>query len=146
MAPPDQVPVHDEAQPGESPRVRTITPSSQTPSNAATTTTDPKGKATEDNPAVSTADPALSPSRAPPQTTYRRPATPPDPAQGPPSEARRNFPAADTLVVVNGVVHTSDVPQSNGSYASDTASHHPASPVSPPGERPPPRRFSDLHT
>ncbi|KAF8260984.1 hypothetical protein EI94DRAFT_1810948 [Lactarius quietus] len=212
-APPDQVPVHDEAHPGESPRVHTVPPSSQTPSNPATNTTDPKGKAKEDNPAVSTAelvgptmagpssssntsqpssvpfsgtatdglsssstsssptsrdpvaaalnhDPrpvptiAIQPDSTPdrshdnaePFDVMERPATPPDPAQAPPSEARRNFPAAGTLVVVQGVVHTSDVSQSNGSDASDTASHHPASPVSPPGERPPRRRFSDLLT
>src|SRR6267142_2127592 len=42
-----------------------------------------------------------------------RPATPPDPSLPPPPlpEARRNFPAAGTLVVVQGVVHTSDVSQ-----------------------------------
>ncbi|KAF8263822.1 hypothetical protein EI94DRAFT_1806654 [Lactarius quietus] len=160
MAPPDQVPVHDEAHPGESPRVHTVPPSSPTPSNAATNTTDPKGREKEDNPAVSTAE-LVSPTMAGPSSSsntsqpssvpfsgtatdglsssstsssptsrdpvaaalnhepqlfdvMERPATPPDPAQAPPSEARRNFPAADTLVVVQGVVHTSDVPQSNG--------------------------------
>jgi hypothetical protein len=82
---------------------------------------------------------------AEPFNVMERPATPPDPAQAPPPEARRNFPAAGTLVVVQGVVHTSDVSQSNGSDPSDTASH-PTSPLSPQGERPPRRRFSDLLT
>ena len=78
-----------------------------------------------------------------PFDVMERPATPPDPTQAPPPETRRNFPAAGTLVVVQGVVHTSDVSQSNSLDPTDTASH-PASPVSPPGERPPRRRFSDL--
>ncbi|KAI9451124.1 hypothetical protein BJY52DRAFT_130832 [Lactarius psammicola] len=78
-----------------------------------------------------------------PFDVMERPATPPDPAQAPPPETRRNFPAAGTLVVVQGVVHTSDVSQSNGTEPSDTASH-PASPVPPSGERPSRRRFSDL--
>jgi hypothetical protein len=74
-----------------------------------------------------------------PFDVMERPATPPDPAQPPPPEARRNFPAAGTLVVVQGVVHTSDVSQSN-SEPSDTT----PSSVSPQGERPPRRRFSDI--
>ena len=78
-----------------------------------------------------------------PFDVMERPATPPDPAQAPPPEARRNFPAAGTLVVVQGVVHTSDVSQSNTSEPTDTASH-PTSSVSPQGDRPPRRRFSDL--
>jgi hypothetical protein len=74
-----------------------------------------------------------------------RPATPPDPSLPPPPlpEARRNFPAAGTLVVVQGVVHTSDVTQSGGSEHSDATPRR-ASSVPPPGERPSRRRFSDL--
>jgi hypothetical protein len=74
-----------------------------------------------------------------------RPATPPDPSQPPPPlpEARRNFPAAGTLVVVQGVVHTSDVSQSAGSEHIDATPRR-ASSVPPPGERPSRRRFSDL--
>ncbi|KAH8978098.1 hypothetical protein EDB92DRAFT_1821859 [Lactarius akahatsu] len=78
-----------------------------------------------------------------PFDVMERPATPPDPAQAPPPETRRNFPAAGTLVVVQGVVHTSDVSQSNSAEPSD-ASSHPASAVPPSGERPSRRRFSDL--
>lgn len=78
-----------------------------------------------------------------PFDVMERPATPPDPTQAPPPETRRNFPAAGTLVVVQGVVHTSDVSQSNSSEPGDTASH-PASPVPASGERPSRRRFSDL--
>ncbi|KAH8986083.1 hypothetical protein EDB86DRAFT_2299572 [Lactarius hatsudake] len=78
-----------------------------------------------------------------PFDVMERPATPPDPAQAPPPETRRNFPAAGTLVVVQGVVHTSDVSQSNSAEPSDTASH-PASSAPPSGERPSRRRFSDL--
>ena len=214
-APPtDQLSGYDEAQPGESPQVHTVSSSSPPPSNPATVPTtaavDPKGKAKEDTPAVSTTeldgstmagpsssdssntsqsssmpflgtatdsstsssptprdpvtalnhDPrplptiAIQPDSTPnrshdntePFDVMERPATPPDPAQAPPPpEARRNFPAAGTLVVVQGVVHTSDVSQSSGSDPSDTALH-PTSPVSPPGERPPRRRFSDLLT
>lgn len=78
-----------------------------------------------------------------PFDVMERPATPPDPAQAPPPETRRNFPAAGTLVVVQGVVHTSDVSQSNSAEPSDAASH-PASSAPPSGERPSRRRFSDL--
>jgi hypothetical protein len=56
-----------------------------------------------------------------------RPVTLPDPSQPPPSpvpEARRNFPAACTLVVVQGVVHTSDVSQPGGSSHSDAIPRH----------------------
>ncbi|KAH9978379.1 hypothetical protein BJV74DRAFT_138951 [Russula compacta] len=76
-----------------------------------------------------------------------RPATPPDLSQAPPlpAEARRNFPAAGTLVVVQGVVHTSDVSPSGGSESIETAPRR-ASSVPPPGERPSRRRFSDLLT
>jgi hypothetical protein len=81
-----------------------------------------------------------------PFDVMERPATPPDPAQAPPPEARRNFPAAGTLVVVQGVVHTSDVSQSNNADSTDNTASHPASPVPPQGERPPRRRFSDLLT
>ena len=73
-----------------------------------------------------------------------RPATPPDPTQPPPlPEARRNFPAAGTLVVVQGVVHTSDVSQPGISEPSGATSRR-ASSVPPPGERSSRRRFSDL--
>ena len=49
-----------------------------------------------------------------------RPATPPDPSQAPSlPEARRNYPAADTLVVVQGVVHTSDVSQPGSSETNE---------------------------
>ena len=73
-----------------------------------------------------------------------RPATPPDPSQvPPPPEARRNFPAAGTLVVVQGVVHTSDVSPSGPAEPSDAMSRR-ASSVPPPGERSSRRRFSDL--
>lgn len=66
-----------------------------------------------------------------------RPATPPDPSQAsPPPEARRNYPAAGTLVVVQGVVHTS--PEDS------EAPPRRASSVPPPGDRPSRRRFSDL--
>ena len=79
-----------------------------------------------------------------PFDVMERPATPPDPTQVPPQEPRRNFPAAGTLVVVQGVVHTSDVSQSsNSSEPSDNTASHPTSPVP---ERPPRRRFSDLLT
>lgn len=76
-----------------------------------------------------------------------RPATPPDLSQAPPlpTEARRNFPAAGTLVVVQGVVHTSDVSPRGGSESIETAPRR-ASSVPPPGERPSRRRFSDLLT
>lgn len=74
-----------------------------------------------------------------------RPATPPDPSLPPPPlpEARRNFPAAGTLVVVQGVVHTSDVSQPAGSEHNDATPRR-ASSVPPPTERPSRRRFSDL--
>ena len=73
-----------------------------------------------------------------------RPATPPDPSQPPPlPEARRNFPAAGTLVVVQGVVHTSGISQSGSSEPSDATSRR-ASSVPPPGERSSRRRLSDL--
>ena len=78
-----------------------------------------------------------------PFDVMERPVTPPDPAQAPPPEGRRNFPAAGTLAVVQRVVHTSDISQSNNLELSDTALH-PASAVPPQGERPPRRRFSDL--
>lgn len=66
-----------------------------------------------------------------------RPATPPDSSQAsPPAEARRNYPAAGTLVVVQGVVHTS--PEDSD------ATPRRASSVPPPGDRPSRRRFSDL--
>ena len=66
-----------------------------------------------------------------------RPATPPDPSQASTlPEARRNYPAAGTLVVVQGVVHTS--PED-----SEVAPRR-ASSVPPPGDRPSRRRFSDL--
>ena len=66
-----------------------------------------------------------------------RPATPPDPSQASPlPEARRNYPAAGTLVVVQGVVHTS--PEDS------EATPRRASSVPPPGDRPSRRRFSDL--
>lgn len=66
-----------------------------------------------------------------------RPATPPDPSQAPPlPETRRNYPAAGTLVVVQGVVHTS--PEDS------EAVPRRASSVPPPGDRPSRRRFSDL--
>ncbi|KAH9055240.1 hypothetical protein EDB87DRAFT_1341414 [Lactarius vividus] len=79
-----------------------------------------------------------------PFDVMERPATPPDPAQAPPPETRRNFPAAGTLVVVQGVVHTSDVSQSNSAEPNDAAPSHPASPAPPSGDRPSRRRFSDL--
>jgi len=73
-----------------------------------------------------------------------RPATPPDPSQSPQlPETRRNFPAAGTLVVVQGVVHTSDVSQAGSSEPTDALPRR-ASSVPPPGERPSRRRFSDL--
>lgn len=66
-----------------------------------------------------------------------RPATPPDPSQASPlPEARRNYPAAGTLVVVQGVVHTS--PEDS------EPTQRRASSVPPPGDRPSRRRFSDL--
>jgi hypothetical protein len=66
-----------------------------------------------------------------------RPATPPDPSQASTlPEARRNYPAAGTLVVVQGVVHTS--PEDS------EATPRRASSVPPPGDRPSRRRFSDL--
>jgi len=71
-----------------------------------------------------------------------RPATPPDPQAPPLPEARRNFPAAGTLVVVQGVVHT-DVSQPGSSETSEVAPRR-ASSVPPPGDRGPRRRFSDL--
>lgn len=68
-----------------------------------------------------------------------RPATPPDPSQASPlPEARRNYPAAGTLVVVQGVVHTS--PEDS------EPTPRRASSVPPPGDRPSRRRFSDLLT
>ena len=80
-----------------------------------------------------------------PFDVMERPATPPDPAQVPTQEPRRNFPAAGTLVVVQGVVHTSDVSQSpNSSDPTDNTASHPT--TSPVPERPPRRRFSDLLT
>jgi len=73
-----------------------------------------------------------------------RPATPPDPSQAPPlPEARRNYPAAGTLVVVQGVVHTSDVSQSTSPEISEPTPRR-ASSVPPPGDRPSPRRLSGL--
>ena len=73
-----------------------------------------------------------------------RPATPPDPSQSPSlPEARRNFPAAGTLVVVQGVVHTSDVSQPGSSETNEPTPRR-ASSVPPPGDRAPRRRFSDL--
>ena len=73
-----------------------------------------------------------------------RPATPPDPSQAPSlPEARRNYPAAGTLVVVQGVVHTSDVSQP-GSSETNEATLRRASSVPPPGDRGARRGFSDL--
>ncbi len=73
-----------------------------------------------------------------------RPATPPEPSQpSPVPEARRNYPAAGTLVVVQGVVHTSDVSQSGSAETSESAPRR-ASSVPPPGDRPSRRRLSDL--
>jgi hypothetical protein len=68
-----------------------------------------------------------------------RPATPPDPSHASPlPETRRNYPAAGTLVVVQGVVHTS--PEDS------EQTPRRASSVPPPGDRPSRRRFSDLLT
>ena len=73
-----------------------------------------------------------------------RPATPPDPSQAPSlPEARRNYPAAGTLVVVQGVVHTSDVSQPGNSETNEATPRR-ASSVPPPGDRGARRRFSDL--
>jgi hypothetical protein len=74
-----------------------------------------------------------------------RPATPPDLQTPPLPEARRNFPAAGTLVVVQGVVHTADVSQSGSPETSEVPPRR-ASSVPPPGDRASRRRFSDLLT
>jgi hypothetical protein len=87
---------------------------------------------------------AIQPDATPPEqgrdnseafNVMERPATPPEePPQPPPPEPRRNFPAAGTLVVVQGVVHTSDVSQTGNPEPSEPSPRR-ASSVPPPGER-----------
>ena len=72
-----------------------------------------------------------------------RPETPPNPAQALPPESRQNFLDASTLVIVQDVMHTSDISQSNNSERDDMALH-PASSVSLQGEWLPRWRFSEL--
>lgn len=145
----------DVPQPNFVPPQSTATEASSSPSASQS---DPSSSPPRD-PLALNHDPAPLPSSTPLEldhTTERnpdnsdafnvmeRPATPPDPSQAPPlPEARRNFPAAGTLVVVQGVVHTSDVSQSASPETNDATPRR-ASSVPPPGDRAPRRRFSDL--
>jgi hypothetical protein len=132
----------------------TATDLSSSSTSSSPTSRDPVAAALNHDPRTPLPTIAIQPDSTPemphdnpePFDVMERPATPPDPAQAPPPEARRNFPAAGTLVVVQGVVHTSDVSQSNSSDPTDNTALHPASPVPTQGERPPRRRFSDLLT
>ncbi|KAH9953134.1 hypothetical protein BC827DRAFT_1273804 [Russula dissimulans] len=128
-------------------------PSSSAPSSASSLSP-PRGLLTLNHDPAPLPTASIEPDTTPPRTSHNseafnvmeRPATPPEPSQPPPlPEARRNFPTAGTLVVVQGVVHTSDVSQSTSSEPSETAPRRASSvPPPPPGERASRRRLSDL--
>ncbi|KAH9028693.1 hypothetical protein EDB85DRAFT_2255334 [Lactarius pseudohatsudake] len=139
----------DPSQPNSMPFLNTATDVSSPSTSSPPTSRDPVAALNHDPPPLPTisVEPDSTPNWArdnpEPFDVMERPATPPDPAQAPPPETRRNFPAAGTLVVVQGVVHTSDVSQSSSAEPSDAALH-PTSSAPPSGERPSRRRFSDL--
>ncbi|KAH9046673.1 hypothetical protein EDB84DRAFT_1465252 [Lactarius hengduanensis] len=139
----------DASQPNSMPFLGTATDVSSPSTSSPPTSRDPVAALNHDPPPLPTisVEPDSTPNWArdnpEPFDVMERPATPPDPAQAPPPETRRNFPAAGTLVVVQGVVHTSDVSQSSSAEPSDAALH-PTSSAPPSGERPSRRRFSDL--